>query len=186
MGTTIPGGRYQTANGRWVDAHGQPVDPPPKSKKPQPAAGATPRQPAAEPPAGAGPSADDLTVIVGIGQTMQERLNLAGIRTYAELVSAELSQIAAATRANENIIKAWRNDALALYESQQETGIVEADDLTEIDGIGPARSRELELKNITRFEDLARADPEWLHATMEVSRTMIEEWQAEAGRLANS
>jgi predicted flap endonuclease-1-like 5' DNA nuclease len=55
-----------------------------------------------------------------------------------------------------------------------------------IGGIGPARARELELKNITRFEDLAQADPEWLHATMEVSRTMIEEWQAEAGRLANS
>jgi predicted flap endonuclease-1-like 5' DNA nuclease len=180
MGTTIPGGRYQTANGRWVDAHGQPVDPPPKSKKPQPAAGATPRQPAAEPPA------DDLTVIVGIGQTLQERLNLAGIRTYAELVSAELSQIAAATRANENIIRAWRNDALALYESQQETGVIQPDDLTVIGGIGPARARELALKNITRFEDLARADPEWLHATMEVSRTMIEEWQAEAGRLANN
>jgi predicted flap endonuclease-1-like 5' DNA nuclease len=180
MGTTIPGGRYQTANGRWVDAHGQPVDPPPKSKKPQTAAGADPRQAAAEPPA------DDLTVIVGIGQTMQERLNLAGISSFADLVTAELGQIAAATRANENIIRAWRNDALALYESQQETGVVETDDLTKIDGIGPARSQELALKNITSFQGLAQADPEWLHATMEVSRTMIDKWQAEAGRLANS
>jgi predicted flap endonuclease-1-like 5' DNA nuclease len=97
-----------------VDAHGQPLDE--KQEAAQPAASPAPRQAAAEPPA------DDLTVIVGIGQTLQERLNLAGIYTYAELVSAELSQIAAATRANENIIRAWRNDALALYESQQETG----------------------------------------------------------------
>jgi predicted flap endonuclease-1-like 5' DNA nuclease len=166
MGTTIPGGRYRDARGQLVNAQGQPLDESVKAAEPAPAA-----------------ASDDLTAIVGIGPTMQERLNEAGIYSYSELVTAEMDHISSATRANQSIIKAWRTDALALYEAQQQQTAA-SDDLTLIAGIGPTRARELALKNITSYRALAQADPEWLHATMEVSRTMIDQWQSEAGRLA--
>jgi predicted flap endonuclease-1-like 5' DNA nuclease len=175
MGETKAGGRYRTAQGKLVDAHGRPLD------EKQTAAVAAPSPAPTTTAVTEVTEVDDLTVIVGIGHTTQERLNEAGIYSYAELVTAEPHQIGQATRANPSTIKSWQGDALALS-----NGPPHADDLTEIVGIGPARARELELKGIMTFKALAQADPEWLQETMHASYEQIGQWQNRAGELMNA
>ena len=62
----------------------------------------------------------------------------------------------------------------------------EPDDLTAISGIGKARAKELNLKGIDTYAQLAAADTDHLHDTMEVSRERIEAWQKKAESLSNA
>ena len=62
----------------------------------------------------------------------------------------------------------------------------EPDDLTAISGIGKARAKELSLKGIDTYAQLAAADTDHLHDTMEVSRERIEAWQKKAEQLSNA
>ncbi len=58
-----------------------------------------------------GREADDLTDIVGIGATYQERLNAADIFTFAQLVTADVEALAAAVGANVELVRGWQKEA---------------------------------------------------------------------------
>ena len=67
-----------------------------------------------------------------------------------------------------------------------EPALTEPDDLTAISGIGKARAKDLNLKGINTYAQLATADTDHLHDTMEVSRERIEAWQKKAESLSNA
>lgn len=67
-------------------------------------------------------------------------------------------------------------------ESPKTTEPVE-DDLTKLNGVGPARSEELARLGYTSFESLTAADPEQMAKDMEVSQSQIESWQEQAAEL---
>ncbi len=54
---------------------------------------------------------DDLTTIVGIGKTYEERLNNAGITTFKQLIKATAAEIRKATEASQSIIRYWKIEA---------------------------------------------------------------------------
>ena len=78
------------------------------------------RAQAPAPAAGAGSAADDLTAIKGIGLTTRNRLNRAGITTYARLAEARPEQVreALGKSSRGTRVDAWISQAAKLAASK--------------------------------------------------------------------
>ena len=130
---------------------------------------------------------DDLTKIEGIGPVIAQHLNAAQINTYSELAATDparirtildevggygahdpttwpdQSQLAAAGEWEQ--LKEWQDQLTGGRtvgdESPQSSnpGTVEADDLTRIEGIGPAIAGHLNAAGIVTYSQLAATDP---------------------------
>jgi predicted flap endonuclease-1-like 5' DNA nuclease len=98
-----------------------------------------------------------------------------------QLAASAAAGAAAATRSGGIDLGAEIAAAPAGFEQQ------EADDLTQIHGIGPAFAARLASSGIRRYSDLAAADPQELHKALNIrewQKVDTAEWVAEAGTLA--
>lgn len=112
-----------------------------------------------------GPGApEELTRISGIGDARKGSLAEAGIETFADLRKAEPDELADALRVSPETVTKWQQAA----------------DLTQVKGIGPARSERLEELGILCVRDLVAADPEELAEQLSVSKGTVEGWQTDA------
>lgn len=64
---------------------------------------------------------DDFTQIAGIGQRTQDKLQAAGIRTYADLAQATAAAIKAAIKTGQHQIEAWQAAARRLAQDEPAT-----------------------------------------------------------------
>ena len=102
---------------------------------------------------------DDLTKIKGIGRTYAVALQNAGIATYADLGASDAESLEAIIRA-----PAWRkvdyNDWIAQAQTLTSAAASASagDDLTRLEGIGPAYASLLQAHGITTFAQLAASD----------------------------
>ena len=85
MSETIPGGRFRTASGVFVNANGDVLV-----------------------------EADDLTVISGINSTRAKKLNGLGISTYKQLIDADVSALVADVGVTQRTITKWQKEAKTL------------------------------------------------------------------------
>ena len=127
----------------------------------------------------AGPK-DDLTKIEGIGPKIEEHLNGSGIYTYQELANASPDQIrrildnaggsfaahdpttwpqqaVMASQGQWDELKVWQDqlDGGKVVEAAAPVAPVEPEDLTKIEGIGPAIQGHLNAAGITTYAQLA-------------------------------
>lgn len=80
-----------------------------KGRKPQEDKGAGEQTPTQPPPKGEGAEADDFTTIPGVGKATARALTVAGITSFAELRTADLSRIVSSQV--QEAIEAWRGEA---------------------------------------------------------------------------
>ena len=127
----------------------------------------------------AAPQQDDLTQIEGIGPKIEEHLNSAGIRTYADVASIPADQIKAVLEAAGSSFAthdptSWPQqasmaamgqwDELRAWQAQlmggREVGGSEAtkEELTRIEGIGPKIEEHLNAAGIYSYSNLANTD----------------------------
>lgn len=121
------------------------------------------------------PTADDLTLLEGIGPTYAARLREHGVTTFAILAETDEAALAEMIQAPD-----WRRPSFADWIAQarlatagDEAGLAELqavlfsrqrDKLTLIDGLGPKYAAALQAAGITSFAALAAATPEQLTA----------------------
>ena len=108
---------------------------------------------------------DDLTEIKGIGPVFASRLATAGIGRFAILAAAEPKEVALAAGVREwqnADIDDWIAQARVLARRPRRVQI--GDDLTRVEGIGPAYAIRLRAAGITTFAQLAGADETALSA----------------------
>lgn len=116
----------------------------------------------ASPPVSPAPN-DDLTCIKGIGARFAQILQEAGTTSFAELARrtpAELQAIVQAPEWRKVDYDDWISQAQALVDSPPP--VAAGDDLTLIDGVGPAFASRLQEAGIEGFAMLAVADAETL------------------------
>ncbi len=105
-----------------------------------------------------GARADDLTLIKGIGPKFAAQLSAAGITSFGTLAAADPAQLKAVIDAPEwrqVDFGAWVADAQTLAAAASQAA---GDDLTRLEGIGPAYAARLNAAGIMTFADLATAD----------------------------
>lgn len=107
---------------------------------------------------------DDLGKIWGIGEVYKQRLFAAGIYTWQQIVNSEPDLLRRITRAKPNAdIGDWQRQAEALVKQFNRGGATYSgpppDDLSLIDGIGPAVMESLYHGGITTFARLAATTP---------------------------
>lgn len=106
---------------------------------------------------------DDFTQIKGIGPALAARLSTAGIYRYADLAKADPEELPNALG-----IQPWQKVepevwvAEAAVLAEKPAPIHVGDDLTSLEGIGPAYATRLRASGITTFEQLAGSDEETL------------------------
>lgn len=106
---------------------------------------------------------DDLTLIQGIGPRYADKLNAAGILTYAALANARKDDLQAAIqpepwqKVDYNV---WQDQA-RLYATLAPLAI-EGDDLQLLEGIGPKYNQLLRKAGINTYADLAETEPDRL------------------------
>ncbi len=111
---------------------------------------------------------DDLTLIKGIGPKFAETLNTAGITSYAELANTpaeKLEEIVQPAAWQKVDFEEWIAQSSAL--SRQSRRMQIGDDLTRLEGIGPAYAQKLRAAGITSFAQLAASDEESLAGIIE-------------------
>jgi predicted flap endonuclease-1-like 5' DNA nuclease len=143
---------------------------------------------------------DPLEDIVGIGEVYAQRLNQAGIYTFAqlaELAPERVKEIAAAEAWQEIDAEGWVAQARGFaFKKAQHTraqgsrgGVSEPDDpLVDIDGIGPVYARQLNEAGITSFGQLAEQTPERLREIIkpkEWQKLDLASWIAQARLMAS-
>jgi predicted flap endonuclease-1-like 5' DNA nuclease len=130
------------------------------------------------------PEVDDFTQITGIGPAFAARLSAAGIYRYAQLAEADPDELPNALG-----LQPWRK-------AEPEVWVVEAaelakrppqvhvgDDLTVLEGIGPAYATRLRASGITTFDQLAASDEGTLVAIIGAPawrRANYNDWIAQA------
>jgi predicted flap endonuclease-1-like 5' DNA nuclease len=138
--------------------------------------------------------ADDLAQLEGIGRTYAERLQAAGIASFARLAEADEGQLAAIIQAPE-----WRQPDYASWIAQarlaaagDEAGLAALqaslsrpvrDNLALVQGLGATYAAALEKGGIVRFADLAQATPGELEALVSAAglrQADFEAWIEEA------
>jgi len=127
---------------------------------------------------------DDLVKIKGIGPKYAAQLREAGITSFVALAAADpqrISEIIQAPEWRQVDYSAWIAEAAALANapSQAATG----DDLTQINGIGPAYAARLRSAGITTLAQLAEADEAHLAEIIDAPtwrRTNYGAWIAQA------
>jgi predicted flap endonuclease-1-like 5' DNA nuclease len=108
---------------------------------------------------------DDLTLIQGIGPRYAEKLNAAGILTYAALANAGEDDLNTAIQP-----EPWQKVDYGLWQDQARLFAtlapltVEGDDLQQLEGIGPKYNRLLRDAGVNTYADLAESEPERLAA----------------------
>jgi predicted flap endonuclease-1-like 5' DNA nuclease len=108
---------------------------------------------------------DDLTLIQGIGPRYSEKLNAAGILTYAALANAGKDDLNNAIQP-----EPWQKVDYDLWQDQARLFAtfapftVEGDDLQLLEGIGPKYNRLLRDAGINTYAELAETEPERLAA----------------------
>ncbi len=106
---------------------------------------------------------DDFTRIKGIGPALATRLSSAGIYRYADLAGAEAQELLDALG-----IEPWQKVepevwiAEAAVLAEKPPAVHAGDDLTRIEGVGPAYATRLRASGITTFAQLAGSDEETL------------------------
>jgi predicted flap endonuclease-1-like 5' DNA nuclease len=126
----------------------------------------------------------NLTVIRGIGPKFAETLNAAGITSYAALAetSAERLQEIVQPAAWQKVdFEDWIAQASAL--SRQRRRLQIGDELTRLEGIGPAYAQRLRAAGITTFSQLAESDEETLAGIIDApawQRVHYGDWIAQA------
>lgn len=106
--------------------------------------------------ASAGSDGDDLTRIKGIGKKFAAALSAGGVRTYAELAAATPEQLHGIVQpqAWQKVDYApWIEQAQTLARQRRRSHV--GDDLTRLEGIGPAYAERLRAGNITTYAQLA-------------------------------
>ena len=109
------------------------------------------------------PEVDDFTQIKGIGPALAARLSAAGIYRYADLAAADPEELpnALGIQPWQKVEPAvWVAEAAVLAEKPAPIHV--GDDLTLLEGIGPAYATRLRASGITTFEQLAGSDEEIL------------------------
>ena len=110
---------------------------------------------------------DDLTQTSGIGPAFAGKLAQAGIHNFAQLATLsdeELQDILQLARFQRPDFNSWRTQASALATSPA----IDEDDLTRVDGIGPAYASKLKAGGISTFVALAQASPEELDNILQI------------------
>ena len=139
----------------------------------------------------AAPTTDDLTKIEGIGPKIEEHLNSAGIRSYADIASIpadQIKQLLDAAGANFAVHDptTWPQqatmaangqwDQLATWQDQLNGGVevdasleVVKEDLTKIEGIGPKIEEFLNAASIISYRQLANTDTSRIREILETA-----------------
>lgn len=142
---------------------------------------------------------DDLTQITGIGPVHAKSLNDAGYTSFEQLASLtakDIEKIAEIDGISTDKIEAddWKNQAAQLNNFNKliaNLGSAKAsdkDDLTQINGIGPATEKDLNEKGIYTYGQISKIhvkDMEYLSAISGITREKIEseEWVKQAKAL---
>lgn len=143
-------------------------DPPPPSE---------PRAEAVVEPAAA--TANDLTQIAGIGPAFAAKLNQAGIATFmqvAELGDEQLAAILQPQSFQRPDYAGWRAQARELAATPVAAN--GQDDLTQINGIGPAFAKKLAAAGVDSFEKLGRQSPDGLQAILQAPEWRLPDYSA--------
>lgn len=109
------------------------------------------------------PEVDDFTQIKGIGPALAARLSAAGIYRYADLAEADPDDLpnALGIQPWQKVEpEVWISEAAVLAEKPRQIHV--GDDLTLLEGIGPAYATRLRASGITTFEQLAASNEETL------------------------
>jgi predicted flap endonuclease-1-like 5' DNA nuclease len=109
------------------------------------------------------PAVDDFTVITGIGPALAARLSTIGIVRYADLAQADPEELPAALGIQpwqKVEPEVWVAEAAVLAEKPPQVHV--GDDLTLLEGIGPAYATRLRASGITTFAQLAGSNEETL------------------------
>ena len=126
----------------------------------------------------------DLTVIKGIGPKFAETLNAAGITSYAALANEtpeRLQEVVQPAAWQKVDFDDWIAQASAL--SRQSRRLQIGDDLTRLEGIGPAYAQKLRAAGITAFAQLAESDEDTLADVIDAPawrRAAYGDWIAQA------
>ncbi len=133
--------------------------------------------------------ADDLAQLEGIGRTYAERLQAAGIASFARLAEADAGQLAAIIQAPEwrqPDFESWISQA-RLVVAQDEAGLAalqarlsrrEGDNLALVQGLGAIYAVALRKAGIASFADLAATTPDQLEAIVSAAGLRHADFQA--------
>ncbi len=115
-------------------------------------------------------AATDLDHLDGIGPARQDALAEIGIETFGDLAEADLQELADDIGVSATLVAGWKRQA----------------DLTQIHGIGPARSTGMREAGIHTLDALVEVDAESLSRILEAPKSTVEGWQDEARRMLTS
>src|SRR5690606_239608 len=138
---------------------------------------------------------DNLSKIRGIGDVYRQRLYRAGIYTWHQVATTDVSHLRQATNAHPSSnVEEWPVQARQLAEQQGRVNAVyigpPPDELTQIVGIGPVSAQTLYRAGICTFEQLAMTPVDELAALFPVAvagdQPDFAHWIAQATALADA
>lgn len=115
-------------------------------------------------------AATDLDHLDGIGPARQDALAEIGIETFADVAEADLQELADDIGVSATLVAGWKRQA----------------DLSQIHGIGPARSTGMREAGIQTLDALVEVDAESLSRILDVPESTVDGWQDEARRMLTS